>query len=205
MATVEPEMYLAKKNSRKTLKLFIDVETSGFNCWQHSILSMAVIVADDELNKIAEFYEECKPNKLTKSSWSRESERVHGFTPRSTLTKQSEKELCEKLYRFLEENMNGERGYLYFHADSKIDYKFLIGILFKNMETNFYDIYKWLFPYGHVNTMSVFRQKGFKSYGLDKMANHFGIRFKHHNALADTRVLLEICQKIKEEEKNKVA
>lgn len=181
-------------------RLFIDVETSGFNPWQHSILSMAIIVTDSELNEKAEFYEECRPNILNRKSWSVDAQKVHGFKPSEVIKKQSETELCKKLYTFLRDNLNGERGVLWFHADSKIDYKFLIGVLFKNMGSDYYDIYKYIQPYGHKNTMEYIRKKGFRKYGLDKMANHYNIQFNHHNALSDTRVLLEICKRIKEEE-----
>ena len=196
-------MYV-KKNTTQALKIFIDVETTGFNPWKHSVLSMAICLVDDELNTVAEFYEECRPNLLTKATWTVEAQRVHGFTPQEVRNKQTEKGLCEKLYNFLEENMVG-RGKLYFHADSKIDYKFLIGILFKNMGSRYYDIYKYMEPYGHINTMEYFRACGFRKYGLDKMARHYNIKLNHHNALSDTRVLVEIYKRVKQEELNKAA
>jgi len=184
------------------VKHFIDFETTGFDPWKNCAVSLAWIIADDDYQPIAKFYEECCPNVLNWTIWTKEAQRVHGFTPEYISKQQSETALCEKLLAFLEENNDGTLGNLYYHADSHIDHKFLMGILLKNLDGRYYEIYKFIRATGHRNTMSDFRNHlGSKLYGLSKLAKHYDEPLEHHNALSDTTCLLNCYRKMEYEKK----
>lgn len=182
------------------MKHFIDFETTGFDPWTHSAVSLAWIITDDNYNIIAKFYEECRPNVINRKTWTKEAQRIHKFTVKEILTKQSETQLCVKLINFLRKHCNGERGHLYYHADSHIDHRFLMGILHKNLDKHIYEIYKHIYSHGHRNTMVDFRNHlGPRLYGLSALATHYGVVLKHHNALSDTECLLECYRRMEEE------
>jgi DNA polymerase III epsilon subunit-like protein len=177
------------------MKHFLDLETSGFDPWRNSVLSLAWVITDDDYNIIDEFYHECAPD-IGNRSWSKDAERVHGFTELEHRQKTPPIDVCNKLLSFLDK-YKGERRHVHYHAEARFDTRFLFAWLNKNLDWNYYKIYEHIHPHSHINTIKLFKDKhNLPSYSLDSLAKHVGITFNHHNALSDTKALVEICKRL---------
>lgn len=179
------------------MKNYLDLETSGRQYWKNSAISLAWIITDDHNETIDEFYDECAPDKGHKS-WDIDTEVIHGFKEADQRSKKPAIELCNNLLKFLEKNKVYNEVVRY-HANAYFDTRMLFAMFFKNLEHNYYSIYKHIQPNNHQNTIELIKHKlpGLPSYRLNELAQTFGISFSHHNALSDTRCLVNICKEIK--------
>lgn len=181
------------------MKHFIDVETTGFDCWKNCVISLAWIITDDKNETVAEFYEECAPD--SKKGWNVEAEKIHGFTYEEQIKKQSNLDMVNNLFTFLD--TNNVRTNLWYHANASFDYKFLFGLITKAADNRIFDLWKYVLPNENVNTIKLFNQhlnrnekgklkpkKDRTSVALDKLCKYYGVGLEHHNALSDTRGLV---------------
>lgn len=177
------------------MRHYLDIESSGLNYWTNSIISLAWIITDDNNDKVAEFYDECAPDKGSKV-WNMEAEKIHKFTEIDQRKKQPALDMCKKLLEFWKVNKVTDANIRY-HANANFDTRHLFAMFFKAMEHNYYDLYKYINPSDHVNTIPLVKSKiSLKSYSLDSIANYLNIPLAHHNALSDTNCLVGICKEL---------
>jgi DNA polymerase III epsilon subunit-like protein len=179
------------------MRNYFDCETSGFHPWKNSVISLAWVITDDDNNTIDEFYDECAPD-LGSKAWDIEAESVHGFKEAEHRLKKPAIELCNNLLSFLAKN-KVTHDLIRYHANAYFDTRMLFAMFFKNLEHNYYSIYKHVQPNEHQNTIELIKQRlpGLPSYKLNELADTLGISLQHHNALSDTRCLVSICKEIK--------
>lgn len=178
------------------MRNYLDVETTGFNYWTNSVISLAWIITDDDNQILDSFYQECAPDK-GKKVWSVEAESIHGFKESEMRLKQEPFEMCRHLLSFLHKNGISD-GVIRYHANANFDTRMLFAMFFKAMEHNYYEIYKYLKPNEHVNTIPLVKSKlNLPSYKLNEVASSLNIQLNHHNALSDTECLVKICKELR--------
>jgi DNA polymerase III epsilon subunit-like protein len=178
------------------LRHYIDTETTGFRTWTNSVISLAWIITDDENETIAEFYEECAPD-TGKFAWDKSAEPIHGFNEVDQRKKQHPRDLCVNLMSFLDANKISD-AIVRYHAKARFDMRMIYAMYFKNMEHNYYHMYKFIQPTGHISTIDLIKNRlKLSSYDLHEVASALGIKFTHHNALSDTQCLVNICKELR--------
>ena len=182
------------------MKYFIDVETSGFDIWRNSVISLALIATDDNGNTLGEFYEECAPD-VGELAWSKVKgkdgkthEDAHGFREDDQRKKQSPLSLIINLWKFLNEYTEGKAIPLVQHSDSNFDSRMLWAFLLKNLDWKYYEFLKFIKESGHEDTMRMARKVlDLENYQLPTVATACGLEFEnHHHALYDCRYTKDI-------------
>ncbi len=171
----------------------IDVETSGLSfdgdvTHNHQIVSIGLIVADNEFNEIDSFYREIKHNGT--SHWSSKAEAIHGLSKEYLETNGIEEgQAVLEITEFLLKYFNPDESILFLGHNARS-----FDIPFFNKLTNKFDIY---FKISHrcVDSFSI----GFVAFGAENSEELFKIFYKNrdkHNALDDARMSLGCCQKL---------
>lgn len=174
--------------------LAIDVETSGFTkgddvTRNHQIVSIGLIVADENFKAIDKFYCEIKWNGT--SHWDPRAEAIHGLSKKHLEHYGlDEEDAVVAITEFILQHYEADE-YIYFlgHNPRNFDIPFFIKL------TNKYDIH---FKIGHrtVDSFSV----GYTTLGTmdsNELFSYFYPERDSHNALQDAEMSLGACRKIK--------
>lgn len=171
-------------------RLYIDVETTGFCHWRNDIIAIAIIVTDQSFHQKAEFYETARPS--FDKYYSKDAEKIHGFSKAELLTFQEPRKLCINILKFLvpfKHEMNYPNIFVQ-HALRQFDYLFT-ETLFRKNELEF-SWWKVAAQDKQESTILKGRKAGYKKNKLDEWAKRLDLDLDHHNALSDTRACLEI-------------
>ena len=171
-------------------KVFMDCETNGFCQTRNDIISLAMIVTDNDLNIKEEFYTESRPefNKF----YSEKAEEIHGFSKKQMESFKPRKEACVDILKFLKPFKDPKNAALpfIFHANGNFDYKFLKGMFMK--EELEWSLYKVINGNNLISTLKLARDAGFKKNKLSDWSERIGFDLQHHEALSDTRGCYEV-------------
>lgn len=178
------------------MRNYLDVESTGLNYWTNSVISLAWIITDDANDVVDKIYLECAPDKGSKV-WTKEAEEVHKISESQARLFKPALIACHDLLKFFEKNKI-VNGVIRYHANANFDTRMLFAMFMKEMQHNYYDIYKFISPNEHQNTIKLIKERiKLPSYSLDEIAKFLGINFNHHNALSDTECLVNICKELK--------
>lgn len=171
-------------------RVYLDVETTGFDAIRNDVVSLAAVVTDDDFNIQDKFYDTCKPefNKY----FSEDAIDVHGFTRDDLNTFQDPRDLCIKLLHFLRpfKDSNNVSRLFVSHSLRNFDFSFLEWLFIK--QDLQYSLYKVLTPNNQRSTIKAARDAGHKKNKLNEWADRLGIDLTHHHALSDTMACLEV-------------
>jgi len=124
-------------------KLFIDVESTGFDPMRNCVISLGAVIKDYDTGETHEFYEECRPDSLTPNyehpslkgfiveTWSPDAERVHGFTFKKQSGKQTGFDLAVKFLKWINQFYDGAKIPFIYHANANFDWKFVKTMMYK--------------------------------------------------------------------------
>jgi len=168
---------------------FVDCETSGLCPIRNDIVSLAMIITDTKGKELDRFYQKCRPE--FNVYYSKEAERIHGFTRDTLKGFQERRELLISLLWFLVPYLSDSSIPFIFHANGKFDYKFVEGAFRKeDLQYSFWKVFN------HSNTISTInlakKIKWYKKNSLDAWAERLNLKLEHHNALSDTLCCKEL-------------
>jgi DNA polymerase-3 subunit epsilon len=167
----------------------IDCETSGLDYWSNSIIELACLVVDEDLQIIGEFCERAQPESWSK--WSEKSEAVHGITPGSLRSANCQHQLARNFSRFIAHyKVDGSAAFKWVdHANGRFDYRFVKAMFTK--QGGYYHFYKYFNDNEdfYATTIKLARQSRFyyPNYRLSTLCEHHDIPLVHHEALSDAR------------------
>lgn len=185
--------------------LFMDMETTGTDPWNHDPIDTSYIVTDTEYKEIDRIRIRNAPDFL--SYWGVEAEKVHRITREEASSWQSRKEACLETIRFFESNdISPLNTYLVIMAnpnswwDKKkkekvfgwFDWSFLFSMFWKE------DLI-WLFrrhivmdPHHNVQTLWTYLKRFKIDKNIKAACDYMGHDFTdHHDSMADTEALIE--------------
>lgn len=145
---------------------FWDVETTGFDPFRNSVISLACVLRDRETGRLHEFYEECRPefNKReyvfkgkTVELWSKDAERVHGISWSRAQAAQHPTDLCVKLTRFMKPFATDSRYLFIYHANTNFDFQFIEALMAKQHQNLHWWFQRRFHPKVTVSTMKLAR------------------------------------------------
>lgn len=168
--------------------IFFDLETTGFDPIRNDVTSIGCIVTDEKVNVLDKFYIEVRPdiNKFT----SLDALVVSGFTIDQLKNFPSRKEALITLLNFLSNHESSWPHVSVSHSINNFDFKFL-DWCFRKENIN-YSLYKTIRHDFQLSTIKIARSLGYKNNKLNIWANNLNIDFKHHNALSDAHMCMEI-------------
>lgn len=175
---------------KSQFRVYCDVETSGFSAIRNDVISVALVVTDNNMKVLNEFYETAKPdfNKFYDPS----AEKIHGFRQRDMYKFQSRRSLCENMLKFLKpfkSDINTPNLFVQ-HALRQFDYMF-IEWMFRKEDLQ-YLLWKVLRQDYQRSTITEARKQGYKNNKLNEWADRVGFDLKHHDALSDTYGCYEV-------------
>jgi DNA polymerase-3 subunit epsilon len=172
------------------LRFFVDVETTGFDPIRNDVVSLAMIVTDQDGGTLGTFYETCRPN--FNKFYDPSAEKIHGFSREQLEKFQAPRELCKKPLWFLNDFRTPDQDeLLIYHALNYFDWHFLDWIFRKSeLEKS---LYKMFNQNCTLSTIEISRKLGNeKNNKLNQWAERLGIELDHHNALSDTMACAKI-------------
>lgn len=165
-------------------KAVIDVETSGRSPWYHDMISLGLVIVNEDLNIIDRFYGLCSP--WNPKSFNHETSAIHGFSLDYLMTQQSPKSLAVQALTFLNKYRNKERieyMNIYHHSLNRFDFKFFDNFFLKTeLEFSFRKMFHRDFQF---STIEMGRELGVMDNKLSSWATLLNINLDHHNALSD--------------------
>ena len=184
-----------EKMKKNPYAFICDVETTGFSPVKNDIIQLAGIVVDLESHETkSEFNEFCRP--ITPDSWGEGAERVHKISKQRAYGFQHPRKMGIKFLHFIKPYKTDDNLPLQFifHAMGKFDWDFFRNTFRKVKLLN--SIYK-VFDDNHFeSTITMANQyrsvTGLNSAKLNVLADHFNIKFNHHEALSDVYATFEI-------------
>ena len=158
------------------MKIFFDVETTGFDYLRNDIISCSMIKTDDSLNIREKLYETARPE--FNEFYSTNAEEIHGFNKREMRKFQSQESFVDKIIKFFGQELYN----LVSHTNNNFDYRMLLGSFLKVGKPHKlqYALIK------NESTIKLGRNAGYKKNSLDLWADRINFTLDHHNAESDT-------------------
>lgn len=179
----------------KSFYFFSDVETTGFDPIRNDIVSLCMIVTDQNFNRVGMFYETCRPefNKF----YSEGAEKIHGFDRAQLESFQPRRNLCINLLHFLKEFRTPDKFHPYiYHALKLFDFRFTDWAFRK--ENLHWSLYKMFDERFCESTIEMARDAGYSPNKLNHWADRLDFKLDHHNAQSDTECLVETYKYLQE-------
>jgi len=175
---------------------FVDVETSGFDFWRHSIIQVGCIFTDKYLNIIKEYKSEIKPNKG--EWWSDDAYKIHGLSQGELKHAPSLEHVLNDIYNTLDTliPLHGLPKFVD-HSRGKFDWKWLFVSSCKASLEFRHRRYFHVDRYESTEFLARNSHLGFDSAKLDYLCNFYNIKLRHHDALSDVYGCYEIYKKLK--------
>ena len=175
---------------KRKFRIYSDVETTGFCPIRNDVVSIALIVANENMEIQDKFCETVRPdfNKF----YSEDAEKIHGFTKRKMKKFQDPRSLCINILNFLKPFKDeGDFPQLFIsHSIGQFDYRF-VEWLFRKQELQ-WSLWKVLDQSKQRSTIKAGRARGYKTNKLDEWAKRLGFDLQHHSAESDTMCCYEI-------------
>lgn len=184
------------------IKVAVDVETSGFKPFWHDVITIGIVVYDDEVDEftpIATFYGKARP--WTPSTWDEGSTEAHKFLLEDTLGWPDVRILCIQILHFLKPFFRpGQYLPFVYHAQSNFDFLHMQALFLKgDLQFSFYKAFSETHTH---STLIEARQQGYEGNALSKWSNRLGREFVHHNALDDALMCAALDCYLKKNVKN---
>lgn len=171
---------------------FFDVETTGFDYWNCSIISLACIILEKNPSyKIVGQFLQYSRHESDKH-WSKDAEKVHNISPSQSLSFKPQKNLCTELLYFLKDFQSDSLDLpFWYHGKNKFDYKFIEAMMFKQ---ELYWQWNKVFRIQNVDSTHRLAKQNLqlKNYQLSTVCEHLGIELNHHEAMSDANACKEI-------------
>ena len=176
---------------------FIDVETSNFDPFRGSLLEIACIFTNSNLEVVGNFQTYIKPRKG--EWWSDGAYKIHKLSRAFLKDKPELHVAIGDFLRFCDSFNSLDRIKFVDHSRGMFDWKFLIA---KSLETdNLYEFRKYFNYKEYSSTMAIARKThpGLSSYSLGNLCTHFDIDLVNsHTGTDDARACYEIYKKCME-------
>lgn len=177
--------------------IFADIETTGFSREWDSIIEIAAIAVDEDLNEINRFHEYIYPGKSIPAKITE----ITGITNEMVEGKRNEKDV---MMDFLVWVLDQEADRIVGHNYDAFDGQFFntkaikYGLTPLSLET--------------IDTLKIAREKkiptnmktarGAHSYRQEALADYYGIEYQAHSAIEDVRALIKIYKEMTSEAQN---
>lgn len=183
------------------IKVAVDVETSGFKPFWHDVITIGIVVYDDEADEftpIATFYGKARP--WTPSTWDEGSTEAHKFLLEDTLGWPDVRTLCVQILHFLKPFFSGKYLLFVYHAERNFDFLHMQSLFLKgDLQFSFYKAFSETHTH---STLLEARSQGYSGNKLSLWANRLNREFVHHNALDDALMCAALDCYLKKNVKN---
>lgn len=169
-------------------KIFLDVETTGFDPIRNDVISLGAVITDGSLSVVDEFYTTIKPN--INKFISDDALAVSGFTRDQLIEHKPQRDACIDFMWFLKPFLSEEPQSMVSHTNNGFDWRF-VDWLFRKQDLN-YNLYKILRHDYQESTIKIARDLGHSNNKLNDWAKKLNLNFNHHNALDDARMCMEV-------------
>lgn len=176
-----------------------DLETTGIRPGTNEILTIATILADDDFNEVDVFHRGIRPE--YKNQWSEDAENIHNITWDKAQSFKDSKQVLDDYVSFLS-NYGRDHSFVchalpFGNKVNTFDRNFVF--YWFHYDDRRVDYYR-LFPEDKMYTTIAAKRKqacldwGIENQKLGTWADKLGVKFKHHNALEDARVTLQVLK-----------
>lgn len=175
---------------------FVDVETTGFDPFSNSVISMAVIVADIETGEIADkFVGYAQPE--SKRKWSSKAEEIHGFSYSEAMEFPTQRQTAIEYLKFMKQFKHPKNLPMdfYYHGNGNFDWRFVNAMMSKqDLLFSFRKISKVDFVHSTVKLAK--KKMALNSYKLNVVSERLGIDLDHHEVESDAMACYGIWKKL---------
>ena len=193
------------------MKIFVDVETTGFDPWRASVLALACVLTNDEGEEIDRFYEFCRPATTNKTVtiptlidgrmktyeyklWSVEAEKKHGISYEFAMKQQHPINLCVNLLNFLAKHVGEPTPLTMYTKSMAFDLRMITAMFSRNLEHHYYKMYRYIKFNDWENVYDLVPN----ATDLETVAKREGIKIKAHDALSDDLAMIELWKRYRE-------
>lgn len=193
---------------RYIVKIFVDVETTGFDPWRDSVLSLACVLTDDNGNTIDTFYEFCRPATTNKTVtlytekngrivpyerdlWSEKAAKIHGISYEQAMKQQHPINLCVNFLNFLAKRVGAPTPLTMYTKNMAFDLRMITAMMYRNLEHHAYKMYRYVDFRNWENVYDMVPN----ATELAIVAKREGIDINAHDALSDVTAMIELWKR----------
>ena len=179
------------------MKIFIDVETTGFNPFRDSVIELGSIITDDKGIEIARFNQLCRPDPIGNGrfNWNKKAEETHGISYETAVKSQHPINLCVNYLNFLAEHVMRPLPLSMFTKNMAFDLRMLTGLMHKNLEHHYFGMYKFI-KHNEWENIAAFMPDGLADNAkLETIAKKLKIPHNAHRAIGDCEVTVELFKR----------
>jgi DNA polymerase III epsilon subunit-like protein len=175
---------------------FIDIESTGFDPWRHSMIEIGCLYVDKDFNVLREFETRIRPEPA--EQWTEQAERIHGITLDSLESAPCLDDSLRDIYNHCSLIFGQSRNATFVdHSRGKFDWRWLfassakVGLEFEFRKYFHVDRYE-----SSMDLAKNLAPDGLST-SLDALCEHYGIELSHHNALSDVHGCFEIYKRLR--------
>lgn len=176
---------------------FFDLETTDKNPASAEILTGYFLTVDENYNKLDDLYVEARPE-----LYSFDAYEIHNISENQANNFPDKKYALRNIARYINKHKNDyfvcHANYLVFGIHGYYDWQ----VLKKEFHYHSHVAYYWFLNITRnitvLSTHTLAKKKiKLKRYGLNDLAHYYGIEFKHHNCIEDTKTTMKIFKELK--------
>ena len=171
------------------MKIFCDVESTGFSPWSNSIIACAMIKIDgDTVSKLITYG---APESI--HQWGDKAEEIHGIPLVKAVRFQHHSLMLNEILDFIDKPVSE----FWYHGKGKFDYKFLLAAFCKINR-----------PYDFIRLVDISRVKStaqlakeslqLPNFKLNTVCDYYNIELNHHEVFSDAKACYQIWRRLNE-------
>jgi DNA polymerase-3 subunit epsilon len=176
---------------------FIDVETSGFDQFRHSLIEVGALFVDRNFNVLKEYNTLVKP--FENEWWSKQAQEIHGISLSDLGSAPELGNVMLDIFDICDSFLGKYEKFTHIdHSRNRFDWKWMVASSLKTdtLYSHHRKFFHWE-KYESTESLSRGHLPHLNNHRLSTICAHYNIALDHHSALSDVHGCFEIYKRLK--------